>query len=158
VNPESSNLLQQLRDIHSAPAAPWWPPAPGWWVLAALLLALLAWLALRLLAAWRVRRRRRQWLQALDQALRGVDRGSQPREFLAILNRAFKRVALSAFPGEHCAGLQGREWVQFVGERLAAVGVSGDLAALADGPYQPAPSFDDEALIGAAREWIRHYG
>ena len=33
----------QLHDIHLPDPAGWWPPAPGWWILALLLLALLIW-------------------------------------------------------------------------------------------------------------------
>ena len=32
-------LLEQLRDIRMPEAASWWPPAPGWWIVAALGLA-----------------------------------------------------------------------------------------------------------------------
>lgn len=46
--------LQQLRDIH-VPAEPsWWPPAPGWWLVAGLCLAAALWLARR----WQARRQR----------------------------------------------------------------------------------------------------
>lgn len=46
--------LQQLRDIH-IPAEPnWWPPAPGWWLLAGICLAALFWLS----RLWRARRQR----------------------------------------------------------------------------------------------------
>ena len=31
--------LSQLRDIHLPEAVPWWPPAPGWWMLFALVIA-----------------------------------------------------------------------------------------------------------------------
>ena len=39
--------LQNLNDIVLPVPAHWWPPAPGWYVLAGLLLAVLALLALR---------------------------------------------------------------------------------------------------------------
>ena len=30
--------MDPLRDIHGIDPAPWWPPAPGWWATAALVL------------------------------------------------------------------------------------------------------------------------
>ena len=51
--------LEQLRDIHLPQAVHWWPPAPGWWVVAALSLALTIWLV-RFLQ----RRYRRQYFRS----------------------------------------------------------------------------------------------
>ena len=39
--------LENLRDIAVPPPVPWWPPAPGWWVLGLLALLVLIYLGLR---------------------------------------------------------------------------------------------------------------
>ena len=46
LNPQAQapNPLDQLRDIHLPEPISWWPPAPGWWILAVASCALLAWI------------------------------------------------------------------------------------------------------------------
>ncbi|NNM51668.1 MAG: DUF4381 family protein, partial [Pseudomonadales bacterium] len=39
--------LKQLIPDHRPPAAGIWPPAPGWWILSLLILALLSWFIYR---------------------------------------------------------------------------------------------------------------
>lgn len=58
------NPLDQLEPLIAPDAVPWWPPAPGWWVLAALL-PLLLW------GLWRLRHRlpRRQRGERAEQPL-----------------------------------------------------------------------------------------
>lgn len=158
MNPELASALEQLRDIHAAPPAPWWPPAPGWWLLAALVAVLLALAARRAWRALQARQRRRRWLRALDAAVLLHDPESNPGEFLALINRLFKRVALNAFPGQGTARLAGREWTEFLRRQFAELGIEVDVGVLADGPYRPAPGFDAAALTQAARTWIRRYG
>ncbi|MGK2926033.1 MAG: DUF4381 domain-containing protein [Lysobacterales bacterium] len=158
MNPEDAQLLARLRDIHGAADPGWWPPAPGWWVLALLLLLALA-LALRALArSLAVARRRRRWLQALDALERESNPAERPHDYLANLNRLFRAVAVKAFPGTGCARLQGFEWVAFIRSLLPENPAADSLEALASGPYEPAPQFDAAALREQARAWVRRYG
>lgn len=156
MNPQD-NLLEGLRDIHGVPELPWWPPAPGWWLLAALLLAGLVWLARLGLKRYRAGQRRQRLLDFIDGIEAGIDPQVAPGPYLASLNRVFKIVALQAFPGAHCAQLAGQDWVGFVQDKLGGADAA-PLAALADGPYRPAAEFDAGALTGLARQWVRLYG
>jgi len=155
MNPD---LLSQLRDIHATPEAPWWPPAPGWWLLAVLVLMVLVWLGRRGLVRWRIRRRRQQMLVWIERLNTTVDAGDQPQAYLSTLNRIFKLVALRAFPDRQCAVLAGQEWVDFLVDEIGNPEAAGPLAALASGPYDPAPRFDADELSKLTRLWIRKYG
>lgn len=158
MNEGGNNLLSQLRDIHAAADPGWWPPAPGWWLLAALGVAMLA-VAWRYgYRQWRVVRRRRKLLKALEHIARDIDFVKYPHEYLARLNRLFRVVALRAFPGSACVRLHGIEWVRFI-QSLMPRGVHTDgLAALASGPYEPEPDFDAQGLQQLARTWVGKYG
>jgi len=155
MNPD---LLSQLRDIHAAPPVSWWPPAPGWWVLAVLVLMLLTWLGRRVLARYRVHQRRKQMLGWIDHLNITIDPQRDPHAYLSTLNRIFKLVALRAFPGQHCAALAGKDWADFLAGKMESSQSVELLAALASGPYDPAPQFDPATMSSLARIWIRQYG
>ena len=155
MNPD---LLSQLRDIHAAPLAPWWPPAPGWWVLALLGLILLAWLGRRVLARIRTKQRRKQMLGWIDFLNVMVDPALDPQAYLAMLNRIFKLVALKAFPEQHCAAMSGTKWVEFLGEKLRNEKSVDSLAVLATGPFNPRPEFDPATMSALAQLWIKRHG
>ena len=155
MNPD---LVSQLRDIHAAPAAPWWPPAPGWWLLALLLLFVLNWLVRRLIARYRVHQRRKQMLGWVDHLNASIDPKLHPQAYLSTLNRIFKLVALRAFPGQHCAALAGQNWADFLTEKMQGSNSAESLNVLALGPYNPAPRFDPEIMSELTRYWIRQHG
>ena len=155
MNPD---LLTQLRDIHSAAAVPWWPPAPGWWVLALIVLALVTWMGRRVLVRYRLHRRRQQMLGWVDHLNVTLDPKVEPHAYLSMLNRIFKVVAVKAFPGQHCAALNGQEWVDFLIEKMKKKQSGESLAVLALGPYDPAPEFDADQMSELTRHWIRQHG
>ena len=155
MNPD---LLSQLRDIHAAPAAPWWPPAPGWWLLALLVLLVLGWVFRRLVARYRVHQRRKQMLGWVDHLNANIDPNREPQVYLSTLNRIFKLVALRAFSGDHCAVLAGQTWADFLIEKMKGSSSTESLNVLASGPYDPAPQFDPEIMSELTRYWIRQHG
>ena len=150
--------LSQLRDIHAAPAVSWWPPAPGWWVLALMLLVLLFWLGRRLLVRIRVHQRRKQMLGWVDHLNANIDPQRHPQAYLSTLNRIFKLVALRAFPGQHCAALAGQDWADFLTANMQNSQSAGPLNVLASGPYDPAPQFDPDTMSELTRFWIKQHG
>jgi len=158
VNPDNAQLLSQLRDIHGAAEPAWWPPAPGWWLLVALALLGLYFVARAGWQRWAARRRRRAWLQALEAVDQQWDPRSQPHQYLAGMNRLFRAVALKAFPDSACGRLQGDDWVAFIRSQLPEGPALTCLTALARGPYEPLPEFDAPALREQARAWVNLHG
>ena len=155
MNPDQ---LSQLRDIHAAAPVPWWPPAPGWWVLALLVLVLLTWLGRRLIARYRAHQRRKQMLAWVDHLNANIDSQRNPQGYLSTLNRIFKLVALRAFPDQHCAALAGQDWADFLSEKMKNTPLADSLSVLASGPYDPAPQFDPDMMSELTRTWIKQHG
>lgn len=150
-------LLARLRDVH-APADPhWWPPAPGWWLLA--LLAVLAFaLLLRylppLVRRWR---RRRRLLAALRSIERDHRSGAPGTAVAAAVSQLLRHAALERFPEQRVAGLHGGDWVAFLESRDRIRGRFMALQeALTVAPYQRPQAFaDSSSLLHAARGWLR---
>jgi hypothetical protein len=100
-----------LRDVHEGMAPPWWPPAPGWWLLLGLvLLALGIWAWQR----WRARRRRLAILHLFDDA---VARGTTPAEQVAVMSELLRRAARRIDPAAD--RLEGEAWTAFLDTGLA---------------------------------------
>lgn len=145
--------LQNLNDIVQAGPVAWWPPAPGWYVLAGALVLAVAWAAFRGLARWQRDRYRREAGRELD-AIRRDGPVAAPR--IPVL---LKRVALSAWPRERVAGLSGPDWLAFLDRAARSDVFSGSAGALLErAAYGAAPALsaeEFEALCVAARSWIR---
>ena len=104
--------LEQLRDIHLPQTVHWWPPAPGWWIAAALILALTIWLIRFLQTRYRRQYFRSESLDLLKQIWQDYQQAYQQNDkqqaenaasadrvlierTLALLRRAGKTAQLS---------------------------------------------------------------
>ncbi|WP_296811229.1 DUF4381 domain-containing protein, partial [Thiocapsa sp.] len=162
--------VAMLRDIHDIPPIPWWPPAPGWWLLAIALtlLALFVWrsrarISLRIpipgitLGTWR-------WeaAAALRDLKRRAVKGQDAKETLGELSELLRRIAMARLGRSACAGLVGTAWLDW----LSAQDPNGFHwhergRILIDAPYAPAGVLHSRvgakdllALIDAALAWV----
>jgi Domain of unknown function (DUF4381) len=136
--------LSNLRDIVVPPDVPLWPPAPGWWILAAGCVAAGAILIAMAVARYRQNAYRRQALLELER-VEACD-----------ISTVLKRAALVAWPRAQVASLSGEEWRAFL-DRSARMdaftrGAGRDLEALAFGGAGDAPG-----VLAAAKTWIRRH-
>jgi hypothetical protein len=145
--------LARLADIVVPPPISWWPLALGWWILAAAIVAALAILALSAVRRYHRNAYRRAALVEL-QAIGAV---TDPASAVAV-SAVLKRVALVAYPRSEVASLTGSAWLAFL-DRTAATsdftaGPAADLVTAALGNRVA----DGDAMLGAARAWVRRHG
>lgn len=137
--------LSNLRDLALPSELPFWPPAPGWWIVAGAALAAVAILAIAAAARHRRNAYRREALRLLDT----VEPGG--------ISTVLKRAALAAWPREEVAALTGADWLAFLDRtgRTTAFdqGDGRHIETLAFGGAVDAASADAARI--AARAWVR---
>jgi hypothetical protein len=107
-----------LRDIHLPGLIGWWPPAPGWWIVAALLLAGLVALGLY----YRNGRHRRAALRAVRKVHAALEQGAEPVECLQRVSTTLRRFAMTTADAQSVASLRA---VDGVAERASSDEVAG---------------------------------
>ena len=142
----------ELRDIHVPTVSMWWPLAPGWWVLLALLVA-------AIVAGVFFLRRRAAWNRRVDAALddlrvataRYVEDGNVAA-FATAAHQLLRRVARTRDP--HTVVLKGAAWH----DALATLSPRQDvhrLAAIEDAIYRPEATLDVLPTARDVEAWVR---
>ncbi len=147
------NPLSQLRDIHLPQTGGFWPPAPGWWLLAAVFLIVMAALA------WLVHRhyRRNLWLKLAKAELSGLERSAvKEPQWFAMVNSLLKRVARERYPGEHPEALSGEQWGAFLLNHLPDGKIAHQpiVEALINSTWQRQPTAEPVQVLDFARSWL----
>ncbi len=161
------NPLDQLAPAIAPPAISSWPPAPGWWLLAALAL-----LGLGLAVLWRWQRlrvrpelppseldlARQAALVELAQLARPLP-GEPASAWLQQLNALLKRLCRTRYPDDHPHTLSGRRWLAFLDSRCPAAGLTRWMV-LVEGAYRAECRLDEKSIAGlekAVDTWIRKH-
>jgi hypothetical protein len=145
-------LLNLMHGLEQPAPVPLLPQAPGWWIVAGWLLAVLVLAALQF-ARWRRRNRYRRAALAEINSL-AARQDMQPAESAQRIATVLKRTALVAYPRAEIASLHGAAWAQFLVESAgndSQVAAAADL--LASAAYRP--DANPDALRGPASRWIR---
>lgn len=162
---DGTDPLSQLADIHLPEPLGFWPPAPGWWVLLVILCAVIYFVSIRMIAAWRLRRSCSFAIRELDKCLSAYRQNVKglaaeqavpaKLNFVNELNAVLRRVALKHYPQEPLASLSGPAWIAFLRGHGDASLLDDKLAStLSQGRFAKQWEVDDQGLYQMAHQWI----
>ncbi|WP_144393396.1 DUF4381 domain-containing protein [Pleionea sediminis] len=98
---QSVDPLAQLKDIHTPDPISWWPLAPGWWILAVLII-----ITLFFLTRWIIKRvQDKPAIKQAKQAIEQLKTKPPEKQFLVEALHLLRRSALSKFAKEQVASL-----------------------------------------------------
>ena len=103
-----------LRDIHLPGAVGFWPPALGWWLVAAFVLAGAALFAVHSYRG----RHRRVALRAMKRVRVALEQGAEPVVCLQMASTVLRRFAMTSARSEPVVpGLIGEGWLEYLDSR-----------------------------------------
>lgn len=145
-----------LRDLHLPDPVGWWPPAPGWWVLAAIALAAVAWVVRRWLKDRARARARRHALSELNRYVEDYSRHGNAVTLGADISELVRRTMLAYAPREEVAGLTGEAWLAWLDRDLERpVFREGEGRPLIEWPYRDPTADIDRAEVTAFIDAVR---
>ena len=150
----NSEALQGLRDIHLPDPVPFWPPAPGWWLLALVVVLML------IAAGWLWKRHRRTAyqraaLKELQQLRQALTQGQAGTLVIAELSILLRRAAISRYGRQQVAALNGMAWLEFLDRTGRTTHFSTQGQALLDAPYRRDTLEQIEPLLSLAQRWLQ---
>lgn len=155
----------ELRDIHLPDPISWWPPAPGWWLLAALLI-LIAIAVTITIKIYQSRQLKRDIAAELDQIKQNFERTHNKSQLARALSILLRRVSITYNPTDNIAGLTGDSWLTWLDDthKTATAKQPGNNKfksetgrVLLSAPYLPDNAkldFDASALLRLCESWL----
>jgi len=153
----TTNPLENLRDIHLPETVSSWPPAPGWWLLALLILSCIGWVIWKLWKNHQQKHLLRLSLASLEKLETDYVEHQDSQRLIRQYSSLLKRVALARFPRQKVASLNGSSWLKFL-DQSAETSLFNSTAGqlLINAPYQrPGTDITDiDQLTQAIKQWF----
>ena len=148
MNPD--DLIALLEPLREPSPVHWWPPAPGWWLLALLLIVG----AVALWRVWRERSRRLAPLRAARDELKQLgETATAPDVVVTRVAMLLRRVAM-AVAGEDATAQTGSQWISYL-NGLANAEQPLLSPTLAELPYRPDISeAQANAALDVCERWV----
>jgi len=145
-----------MHDIRGLDSISWWPAAPGWWLLAFLLLAVSA--GIYFYRRYKYKKAR-SWQAEVKSMFAALRDEPDSKKKAAALSELLRRLTIRQYGRNACAGLEGKAWLEW----LAKYDPEGfdwkkNAKLLIEAPYMPSglvPANDIEPLIKAAERWVK---
>ena len=152
----TGDSLEQLRDLHLPEPVSFWPPAMGWWIIALILLVVLA------LSVWVIKYRkrtapRRVALAELTGLKAQFDQTQDSVELMKGLSQLLRRYALVCFDRQNVAGLTGMDWLTFLDEQGQTRQFSNEFGrhAFTPVPYGSHEPVNAREMADLVERWIK---
>lgn len=153
------DALAELRDIHlPLPVHPWWPLAPGYFLVMIISLIFL----ISIFFIYRLHRHSKRIKKAALQKLSLLSinhqSGTLPaNDVAANINILLKQVALSYYPRTTVASLEGEDWLLFLSNTSKKLDFDGVRKALLHLPYARHQNTEEDLtkLFIVTRGWIQ---
>lgn len=152
--------LDQLADIHLPDTVSWWPLAPGWWALLALLV-----IAVIAFFVWRHKTRQNSYRlhaqQQLDKIYASYQHDENAATLLHEVSVLLRRTALTAYPNSFSASIKGQAWLDWL-DSVCPIDTKNPQRRfnspcgeqLLTASYQKKPSVDATALYNLCGYWL----
>jgi hypothetical protein len=149
-----------LRDLHLPAVIGWWPLAPGWWAVIAIVAICLGWLLRKYVRAFTRGAPRRHALRQFERLATDYGQHRNAVEFGTELSELLRRTMLAYAARREVAGLTGEAWLKWLdqdmSEPLFQKGAGRNLIEL---PYRDAScdvsNMDIDGLQAAVQRRLR---
>lgn len=156
MNPQNTVPDLPLRDIHLPDPVGWFPPAPGWWILLLLSVAIIAY------GIWRIVKHRqrlsiyRSAIHELEQIKNNYQRDCDAKALSQALSILLRRVAITVTSRGVSAGLTGEPWLDHLDTLSREPCFNTDTGRLLiEAPYKPSADINGDALLQLCETWVK---
>ena len=157
----NADPLDALRDIYLPVEPHWWPPAPGWWLIAALIFAMLWWCGRRFWAYRAATRPIRAAQRMIDSLIEKEATATSNDATLANqCNEVLKRLLVVALGMRTLANQSGETWLRTLDQlSMTTSFTQGAGSALGEDRFRPQFSTNRRALLNCVKQLLNkvHY-